>query len=202
MQDLDQLPLEQWATQLKQAREAGKLEFSHVAQELRLSAAQLRGIEAGSLNAFHGPGYYLRAVERYAQLLDITLDPPVTELKLTDSQLALKRVKNTPSASTLAKKQENILGASAMPRTMRRSRIGLWLGAMLLALVATGTWMAIDEGWPNGNETTLARTDAIESKIATNSDNTNSPDAASAFQSERPDHPGGQAMRAKEERLS
>jgi len=169
MQDLDQLPLEQWAAQLKQAREAGKLDFSQMAQELRLSAAQLRAIENGSLASFHGPGYYLRAVEKYAQQLGITLDPPVTELELTDSQLALKRVKNTPTASTLAKKQENLLGASAMPRAMRRSRIGLWLGAILLALVATGTWMAFIEGWPNGNETTLARTETVDAGVANDS---------------------------------
>jgi len=184
MQDLDQLPLEQWAAQLKQAREAAKLEFSHVAQELRLSAAQLRGIETGTITAFHGPGYYLRAVEKYAQQLGITLDPPVTELELTDSQLALKRVKNTPTASNLAKNQENLLGASAMPRAMRRSRIGLWLGAILLALVATGTWMAFVEGWPNGDETTLAQTETTERKTQTNSDDASSPDTVSAVKSE------------------
>lgn len=186
MQDIEQLPLDQWANQLKAAREAAQIEFSSLAQELRLSPAQLRGIESGSLSAFHGPGYYLRAVEKCARRLDIVLDPPVTELKLTDSQLALKRVKNTPSASTLAKKQSNILGADAMPSPMRRTRIGLWLGAILIALVATGTWMSIQEGWPNGdpesqadselatNETEIVEQDAVSTAEADLSNTNNS----------------------------
>jgi len=168
MQDIDQLPLEQWANQLKLARESAAIELSTLSQDLMLSVAQLRSIEAGSLKMFHGPGYYLRAVEKYAKRLDITLDPPVTELTLTDSQIALKRVKNTPSASSLAKNQSNLLGAHAMPRAMRRSRIGLWLGVVLLLLVGTGTWMAIQEGWPNGDETSLAQNEASQNNLQAN----------------------------------
>lgn len=165
MQDIEQLPLEHWASQLKAARQAAGIEFSALAQELRLSPAQLRGLETGSLSAFHGPGYYLRAVEKCAQRLDIVLDPPVTELKLTDSQLALKRVKNTPSASQLAKKQSNVLGAHAMPSPMRRTRIGLWLGAILIVLVATGTWFSVQEGWPNGTNGTSSN--SVDSAMQT-----------------------------------
>jgi len=178
MQDIDQLPLEQWANQLKQAREATPIELSTLSQDLMLSIAQLRSIEAGSLKMFHGPGYYLRAVEKYAKRLDIALDPPITELTLTDSQIALKRVKNAPSASSLAKNQSSLLGADAMPSAMRRSRIGLWLGVVVLLLVGTGTWMAIQEGWPNGDEPSLAQNEAPQTNLQTNA-------APSSLQTER-----------------
>lgn len=152
MQDIDQLPLSQWAEQLKQARELSGQDLATMAPALMLSSAQLRAIESGSLSAFHGPGYYLRAVEKYARHLNITLEPPVTELKLTDSQIALNRVKNQPSAAKLAKRESSVLGANAMPRASSRTRMGTWLAGVLLVLVGIGTWLAIDEGWP-GKET-------------------------------------------------
>ena len=148
MQDIEQLPLQQWAEQLKQARGNANLDINTLAQTLMLSSAQLRGLENGSLSAFHGPGYYLRAVEKYARQLDIILDPPVTELRLTDSQIALNRVKNQPSADKLAKRESRTLGIKAMPRSHGGSRIGVWLGGLLIVLVGAGTWMAISEGWP------------------------------------------------------
>ncbi len=165
MQDIEQLPLEQWASQLKAARQAAGIDFSTLAQELLLSQAQLRCLETGSLTAFHGPGYYLRAVEKYAQRLDIVLDPPVTELTLSDSQLALKRVKNTPSASSIAKKHTNRLDSEVLPSASSRTRVGVWLGVLLIALVGVGTWMAISEGWPNGengNGTALVEQTAVQ----------------------------------------
>lgn len=177
MQDLDQLPLEQWASQLKAAREAAGIEVSGLAQDLLLSQAQLRCLETGSLTAFHGPGYYLRAVEKYAQRLGIVLDPPVTELKLSDSQLALKRVKNSPSAGSIAKNHAGTLGSNVLPTTSNRSRIGLWLGVLLIALVGVGTWMAIDEGWPNGangNGTAVAEPSDVQT-IASESNQSEPP---------------------------
>lgn len=148
MQDTEQLPLEQWAQQLKQARTEANLGAASLAQTLRLSNAQLRALESGSLSAFHGPGYYLRAVEKYARELNITLDPPVTELKLTDSQIALNRVKNNPSTVNLAKKESLALSGHLLPTHGTRSRLGLWLAVLLAALIGAGTWLAIQEGWP------------------------------------------------------
>lgn len=156
MQDLDELPLEQWAEQLKQARTEAGIEINGITQALMLSSAQLRGIENGSASAFHGPGYYLRAVEKYAQHLNVTLDPPVTELRLTDSQIALNRVKSSPSAAKLAKRESRTLGADAIPRSSNPSRIGVWLAALLLVLVGTGAWLALEEGWPGGNAENVA----------------------------------------------
>lgn len=151
MQDIEQLPLEQWAEQLKQARLGANLGETSLAQTLRLSNAQLRGLESGSLSAFHGPGYYLRAVEKYARELNITLDPPVTELRLTDSQIALNRVKNQPSAAKLAKQESLTMGGHALPGAGRRSSLGIWLAALLLILIGAGTWLAIGEGWPGSD---------------------------------------------------
>lgn len=155
MQDIDELPLEQWADQLKRARTDAGLELGSLAQTLMLSGAQLRGIESASISAFHGPGYYLRAVEKYARHLNITLEPPVTELRLTDSQIALNRVKNSPSAAKLAKRESQTLGADAMPNSSR-SKTGIWLAFVLVALIGLGTWLALDEGWPTGDSEDVA----------------------------------------------
>lgn len=152
MQDIEQLPLEQWAEQLKQARNQANLELSAIAHTLMLSSTQLRGIESGSLSAFHGPGYYLRAIEKYARYLNITLDPPATELRLTDSQIALNRVKNQPSAANLAKRESLVLGANAMPSSGRGSRLGAWVAGLVLLAIAAGVWVALNEGWPTKHE--------------------------------------------------
>ena len=158
MQDIEQLPLKVWAEQLAHARNSAGLDVNSLARELLLSASQIRGIESGSLNAFHGPGYYLRAVEKLAKRLDVVLDPPMTELKLTDSQLALNRVKNNPSAAPLAKRQSNLVGADTMPGSNRRSAVATWMTALVLLLVATGVWLATKEGWPNKDATPVLAT--------------------------------------------
>lgn len=160
MQDIEQLPLKVWAEQLAHARNSAGLDVNSLARELLLSASQIRGIESGSLNAFHGPGYYLRAVEKLAKRLGVVLDPPMTELKLTDSQLALNRVKNNPSAAPLAKRQSNLVGADTMPVSNRRSAVATWMTALVLLLVATGVWLATQEGWPNKDVTPLLATSA------------------------------------------
>ncbi|UOD51132.1 helix-turn-helix domain-containing protein [Orrella daihaiensis] len=158
MQDIDELPLEQWAEQLQRARIDAGLERSGLAQALMLSSAQLQGLESGSLSAFHGPGYYIRAVEKYARHLNIQLEPPVTELRLTDSQIALNRVKNSPSAAKLAKRESQTLSADALPGASRPSKAGVWLGALLLILIGAGTWLAIKEGWLGNRKDTVAQT--------------------------------------------
>lgn len=158
MQDIDELPLEQWAEQLQRARIDAGLERSGLAQSLMLSSAQLQGLESGSLSAFHGPGYYIRAVEKYARHLNIKLEPPVTELRLTDSQIALNRVKNSPSAAKLAKRESQTLSADALPGATRPSKAGVWLGALLLIMIGAGTWLALKEGWLGNRKDTVAQT--------------------------------------------
>ncbi len=148
MQDIEQLPTAMWAEQLQSARLEAGLEVGALARELMLSPLQVRGMESGSLSAFHGPGYYLRAVEKYAHRLGIELDPQVTELKLTDSQLALKRVKNRPSAEPLASRHSNFSRADTMPGRAQRGRIGLWVAGIVLLLLGAGFWLAVKEGWP------------------------------------------------------
>lgn len=177
MQDIDQLPLKQWAEQVTRAREAAKLDVASLAQALMLSRAQLRGLESGSLTPFHGPGYYLRALDKCARHLGIELDPPVTELRLSDSQIALNRVKNSPSAANLARRESNTLGADAMP-VSRRGRVGMWIAAVSVILVGTGTWLAIEEGWPN------RQPEPVEAEA--NNDRQDSPSADAAIKQAAP----------------
>lgn len=167
MQANDQLPLKQWAEQLTQARQARSLNQMELARELLFSPAQMRCIESGTLDAFHGTGYYLRAVEKYANHLQLTLDPPITALTLTDSQLALKRFKSSAHASSLAKRHANLETADKMPSSSRRTRLGIVLVAVIATLVSAGVWLSLTEGWPG---LTSPETQSPEPKVASSTD--------------------------------
>lgn len=168
MQANDQLPLKQWAEQLTQARQARSLNQMELARELLFSPAQMRCIESGTIDAFHGTGYYLRAVEKYANHLQLTLDPPITALTLTDSQLALKRFKSSAHASSLAKRHANLETADKMPSSSRRTRVGIVLVAVIATLVGAGVWLSLSEGWPG---LTSPETQTSEQKAAPSIDN-------------------------------
>jgi cytoskeletal protein RodZ len=178
MHDVEQLPLKEWAEQVAQARDSAHLDIGALSRELMLSSAQLRAIEAGTLSAFHGPGYYLRAVEKYARRLGVVLQPPVTELTLSDSQLALLQIKNAPSAANLAAKHAIVLGANAMPRAGRRTQIRIWIAGVLVLLVGIGVWLAVKEGWPSSTisqSPALATNDPVQpDQTSTNPDDTKS----------------------------
>jgi cytoskeleton protein RodZ len=148
MQADENMPLQQWAEQLRSARQAQSLSLGELARELLLSDAQVRGIETASLDAFHGVGYYVRAVEKYAKRLHVTLDPAAQTLTLTDSQLALERYKRSASTSRLARKQSDLQHADRMPTPSRRTRIGVALISVVLVLFVAGIWLALQEGWP------------------------------------------------------
>jgi len=148
MREESSLPLEAWASALSDARRLRGLDLTQTARELLLSPAQLRGIESASLNAFHGEGYYLRAVEKYAKLLQVELVPPLEGLDQTDSQIALKRFNKGATVVTLAKREMGVGSTLEVP-TVRRTRLGLWLVLTLGVVVAVGAYIAIDEGWPN-----------------------------------------------------
>ena len=68
---------------LKSARESRGDNLAEAAFKIALSPSQLRAIEAGDLQPFYSTGYYLQAVERYANYLGVTLPPrvpPATEV--------------------------------------------------------------------------------------------------------------------------
>ena len=92
MQSDDQLPLASWGQALAAARTEQGLGVVETARELMLSPSQLRGIEGGDMQSFHWQGYYFRAVQKYANRLNIVLDPAVESLPLTDSQIGMQRL--------------------------------------------------------------------------------------------------------------
>ena len=63
------------ASALKAAREQQGENLAEVAFRIALSPSQLRAIESGDLQPFYSPGYFLQAVQRYADFLGITLPP-------------------------------------------------------------------------------------------------------------------------------
>ena len=68
---------------LKSARESRGDNLAEAAFKIALSPSQLRAIEAGDLRPFYSTGYYLQAVDRYANYLGVTLPPrvpPATEV--------------------------------------------------------------------------------------------------------------------------
>jgi cytoskeletal protein RodZ len=150
MQEKSSLPLEAWASTLSDARRARGLDVTQTARELLLSPAQVRCIESASLDAFHGEGYYLRAVEKYAKFFKVELTPALQAMEQTDSQIALKRFNKAATVVTLAKREMNLGAALEVPTgNSNRTRLGLWLSVTLGAVVAVGAYLAIDEGWPN-----------------------------------------------------
>lgn len=155
-----ELPLSVWAEQVSAARQAESLSQSELAHQLMLSPAQMRCIEAGSLAAFHGVGYYLRALKKCETKLGIRLEPPLQSLELTDSQRALQRFKKPAPASTLAKRQSHLKTADQLPTGHRRTTVGVALIGLLALLIGAGVWLALDEGWPGVNDTEPVLTQA------------------------------------------
>jgi len=160
MQSDDQLPLATWGQALAAARTEQGLGVVETARELMLSPSQLRGIEGGDMQSFHGPGYYFRAVQKYANRLNIVLDPAVESLPLTDSQIGMQRLnKNSPEShasatATLSRRQSTLdNGLRVAPFRSRSSRIGMVLGVILVFAVALGIYLSVEEGWPNKQNT-------------------------------------------------
>ena len=155
MQSDDQLPLAAWGQALATARAEQGLGVVETARELMLSPTQLRNIESGNMQSFHGSGYYFRAVQKYANRLGIVLNPAVEALPLTDSQLGMQRFnKSSPDShssatATLSRRQSTLdNGLKVAPFRSRSSRVGMVLGVVLVFAVALGVYLSIEEGWP------------------------------------------------------
>lgn len=148
MPDQTTLPLQTWAKSLCDAREAQKLNLNETARTLLLSPAQLRCIESGSLAAFHGEGYYLRALEKYAAFLGIELNPAPPGLEQTDSQRALNRFSKSPTVVTLARREATLETAMQMPSGGRsKVRFGVLGLLTVVVLAGVGLYLVLDQPW-------------------------------------------------------
>lgn len=156
MQSDDQLPLAAWGQALAAARAEQNLGVIETARELMLSPAQLRSIESGTMQSFHGSGYYFRAVQKYANRLGIVLNPAPESLPMTDSQLGMQRLSQhsteskTSATAILSRRQSTIdNGLKVAPFRSRSSRVGMALGVILVFAVALGVYLSVEEGWPS-----------------------------------------------------
>lgn len=156
MQSDDQLPLAAWGQALAAARAEQNLGVIETARELMLSPAQLRSIESGTMQSFHGSGYYFRAVQKYANRLGVVLDPAPESLPMTDSQLGMQRLsqhstESKTSATAILSRRQSTLdnGLKVAPFRSRSSRVGMALGVILVFAVALGVYLSVEEGWPS-----------------------------------------------------
>lgn len=156
MQSDDQLPLAAWGQALAAARAEQNLGVIETARELMLSPAQLRSIESGTMQSFHGSGYYFRAVQKYANRLGIVLNPAPESLPMTDSQLGMQRLsqhstESKTSATAILSRRQSTLdnGLKVAPFRSRSSRVGMALGVILVFAVALGVYLSVEEGWPS-----------------------------------------------------
>jgi len=148
MQPTQALPVETWAQTLSQARVEQGLDIGTLARELMLSMAQIRGIEAGQTGAFHAQNYYLRGVQRYAERLQITLDPDPGTFQASDA--ASLRNRAPQRAQGIVQRQSSPADALQLPSGRSHgARLGRWLVILVVLLIGAGVYMAIGEGWPS-----------------------------------------------------
>ena len=142
-------PAESWGQALAQARAQQRRDHGTISRELLLSLAQLRGIEAGQTHAFHAQNFYLRAVQKYADHLNVTLDPPVSNFQ--EATLSgTHHPKSMHRASGIARRQSSPPNALHMPSAgAHGARLGRWMVLLVLGLVAAGVYLAVGEGWPS-----------------------------------------------------
>lgn len=149
MQSTETLPSQSWGQALAQARVQQNRDLGTISRELLLSLAQLRGIEGGQTHAFHGQNFYLRAVEKYAAHLNVTLDPPVSTFQLSSAP-GTHPASSPQRASGIARRQSTPPNALQMPaQRAHGARLGRWMALLILALVGAGVYMAVSEGWPS-----------------------------------------------------
>ena len=149
MQSTETLPVKSWGQVLAQARAEQSRDLGTISRELLLSLAQLRGIETGQTHAFHGQNFYLRAVQKYADHMHITLDPPVSDFQ-DASPSGTRHTKSLHRASGIASHQSSPPNALHMPaQRPHGARLGRWMILLVLGLVGAGVYMAVSEGWPS-----------------------------------------------------
>lgn len=160
MQSTETLPAQSWGQALAQARAQQNRDLGTISRELLLSLAQLRGIESGQTHAFHGQNFYLRAVDKYAAHLNVTLDPPVSTFQQSSAP-GTHPASSPQRASGIARRQSTPPNAIQMPaHRPHGARLGRWIALLVLALVGAGVYMAVSEGWPSRTIDAVAQKDA------------------------------------------
>lgn len=150
MQSNEALPLQTWGQALRQARTEQGLDLGTIARELMLSLAQIRCIEAGEMTAFHHQGYYLRGVQKYADRLQISLEPPISAFEAASGSASTHPHRVTARASGIARRQSSPPNAAKLPNSRTHgAKLGRLLMLLLLALIGGGVYLAISEGWPS-----------------------------------------------------
>jgi len=149
MRNDDQSAHESWAKSLAQARTDQGLSELELARELLLSPSQLRGIENASLQFFHGITYYHRAVQKMADRLGITLDPPIESTLAASKPAAAEDAHLTQQSNTLARRPALRNQGVVLPtQASSRGPIGFFLGLVAIIAVSAGVYLSIGEGWP------------------------------------------------------
>jgi hypothetical protein len=128
---------------------AKKTATPELARTLILSIAQITAIETGSQASFHNQTFYLRALKKYINHMELTVDPQAsllftaieTELLSVTTKINANEVNHLIHAG-LAHKRPSFL-----PQLRLRKTHFFWTGLILLVLV--GLTAARIEGWPD-----------------------------------------------------
>jgi len=149
MRNDDQPAREAWAKSLAHARMEQGLSELELARELLLSPAQLRDIENASLQSFHGISFYHRAVQKLADRLGVTLDPPIESTLAASKPDAAKDAHLTQQSDTLSKQPPLRTQGVVLPtQEASRGPVKLLLGLTVVIAVGAGIYLSLAEGWP------------------------------------------------------
>ena len=149
MRNDDQPAREAWAKSLAHARMEQGLSELELARELLLSPAQLRDIENASLQSFHGISFYHRAVQKLADRLGVTLDPPIESTLAASKPDAAKDAHLTQQSDTLSKRPPLRTQGVVLPtQEASRGPVKLLLGLTVVIAVGAGIYLSLAEGWP------------------------------------------------------
>ena len=133
---------------LREHRLAKKTETPELARTLILSIAQITAIESGSQASFHNQTFYLRALKKYINHMDLLVDPQAS-LLFTEIETEFLSVNTKINANEV----NHLIHAGLahrrrfyLPQLRLRRTHFFWVGLVLLVLV--GLAAALIEGWP------------------------------------------------------
>ncbi len=131
-----EIPEHALGTLLRCARDERRISVPDVARALILSAAQIKGMESGSLAAFHNRTYYLRALKKYLDYLGIAAQAPTLSLLARLEQQVAEHDGRT-SQKEVNLLLDSVLHPSKKTLLIPKKRIHFVLGAMAV-LVGVG----------------------------------------------------------------
>jgi len=134
---------------LREHRLEKKTEAAELARTLILSIAQITAIETGSQASFHNQTFYLRALKKYLNHMDLAIDPQAsllfteieTEFLSANTKINANEVNHLIHAGLAHRRP------SYLPQLRLRKTHFFWAGFLLFVLV--GLAAALIEGWPD-----------------------------------------------------